>query len=359
MRFGIFSNGQRLKNSFVSYDEDVREIVIADRLGFAEAWISEHTGQTWMPHAVPAAELLISRAASLTEKILMGPAVRRISLYPPQMVAIEGAVCDHLTHGRYMFGFGNGPPATNYAQWGIDPADSPAMTVEAIDLIMQCWLKPEPFDFDGKFYHGRGINLFPKPYQKNIPIAVATSKGALLKMAAKHGFRLLTTWSMDAATIKMVAAAFDDECRGEAGISRRRDVTVARSVHVADSDGGALAQVEADWRQAIHYNSQFLAKPPSFVQTGGKLGLTFEHLVENGNIIVGSPTTVATEIRRLFHATGGFGTFLVVCGKDIGTAEQRDRSLHLFAEAVMPKLLHLDAGLDETSDDAQRVASLG
>jgi alkanesulfonate monooxygenase SsuD/methylene tetrahydromethanopterin reductase-like flavin-dependent oxidoreductase (luciferase family) len=85
MRFGIFSNGQRLKNSFVSYDEDVREIVIADRLGFAEAWISEHTGQTWMPHAVPAAELLISRAASLTEKILMGPAVRRISLYTPQM----------------------------------------------------------------------------------------------------------------------------------------------------------------------------------------------------------------------------------------------------------------------------------
>ena len=43
MEFGIFSNGER-HNAIAadSYDEDLREVQLVDRLGFREAWISEH-----------------------------------------------------------------------------------------------------------------------------------------------------------------------------------------------------------------------------------------------------------------------------------------------------------------------------
>ena len=188
---------------------------------------------------------------------------------------------------------------------------------------------------------------------------MATAKGSLLKMAAQRGFRVLTTWSMDAPTIRKIGVAFDEACRGETGAARRRGMTVARVVHLADSDARAFAEVEEDWRRALEYNSRFLVRAPAFVQAGDAPGMTFERLIEDGNIVLGSPSTVVDAIRRLFEATGGFGTFLAVCGKDIGTVEQRDRMLHLFAEAVMPKLRDLDSALDEQNSETPRKASAG
>jgi alkanesulfonate monooxygenase SsuD/methylene tetrahydromethanopterin reductase-like flavin-dependent oxidoreductase (luciferase family) len=45
MRFGIFSNGQRNNSvAAITYAEDLYEVVLADKLGFEEAWISEHIG---------------------------------------------------------------------------------------------------------------------------------------------------------------------------------------------------------------------------------------------------------------------------------------------------------------------------
>ena len=93
INFGLFSNGLRLDGVDQSFDLDLREVVTADRAGFHEAWFSEHTGVSGSMDgshsvALPAVELLICKAAALTERIRMGPAVRRIALYPPQLVAI-------------------------------------------------------------------------------------------------------------------------------------------------------------------------------------------------------------------------------------------------------------------------------
>ena len=46
MEFGIFSNGFRPHQvAGDSYDEDIREIVLAEELGFRDAYISEHHGE--------------------------------------------------------------------------------------------------------------------------------------------------------------------------------------------------------------------------------------------------------------------------------------------------------------------------
>ena len=39
--------------------------------------------------------------------------------------------------------------------------------------------------------------------------------------------------------------------------------------------------------------------------------------------------------------SGGFGTLLIVAGKDWATREKRERSMRLFAEHVVPKLRDL------------------
>ncbi len=46
MEFGIFSNGFRPHTSAAqTYEEDIYEIVLADKLGFRDAYISEHHGE--------------------------------------------------------------------------------------------------------------------------------------------------------------------------------------------------------------------------------------------------------------------------------------------------------------------------
>ncbi|MET0471806.1 MAG: LLM class flavin-dependent oxidoreductase, partial [Xanthobacteraceae bacterium] len=46
MEFGIFSNGFRPHTSASrTYEEDLSEIVLADQLGFRDAYISEHHGE--------------------------------------------------------------------------------------------------------------------------------------------------------------------------------------------------------------------------------------------------------------------------------------------------------------------------
>jgi alkanesulfonate monooxygenase SsuD/methylene tetrahydromethanopterin reductase-like flavin-dependent oxidoreductase (luciferase family) len=69
--------------------------------------------------------------------------------------------------------------------------------------------------------------------------------------------------------------------------------------------------------------------------------VTFDQLAEAGVYCLGDPDTVAKQLREFYDAAGGFGTLLIVAGKDWATREKRERSMRLFAEHVMPKLRDL------------------
>ena len=100
MEFGLFSNSRRpTKTQAETWDEDIFEIATADQLGYDQAWISEHESP---------AELIICKAAAVTQRIKLGSAVRPLAYHHPLQVAIEANACDHLTHGRYQLGIGFG-----------------------------------------------------------------------------------------------------------------------------------------------------------------------------------------------------------------------------------------------------------
>src|SRR5262245_39943655 len=120
MEFGIFSNGFRPHTKAAqSYELDIREIVLADELGFRDAYISEHHGEA--PYinrvdTIPVPELLMCKAAALTKRIRMGSAIKLIHIHHPVDVAIQTAVTDHLLNGRFIFGFGSGFPNPLFSQ---------------------------------------------------------------------------------------------------------------------------------------------------------------------------------------------------------------------------------------------------
>ncbi len=71
---------------------------------------------------------------------------------------------------------------------------------------------------------------------------------------------------------------------------------------------------------------------------------SFDQLAEAGVYFLGDPDEVARQLQEFYDASGGFGTLLLVTGKDWATRDKRARSLKLFMEHVAPKLRHLDAG---------------
>src|SRR5262249_7202270 len=87
MEFGIFSNGFRPHTTAAqTYEEDLAEIIHADKLGFRYAYISEHHGEPVYIDKVdtlPVPELLMCKAAALTKQIRMGAAVKLIHLAHP------------------------------------------------------------------------------------------------------------------------------------------------------------------------------------------------------------------------------------------------------------------------------------
>lgn len=347
MKFGIFSNQQRHSTDVVaSWDEDVAEIQVADRLGFEYAWISEHAGLPYLQDGLACAEHMICRVAAETEQIKLGPAVRRLALYNPIQVAVEMGSVDNLTHGRYVWSFGHGGPVSGYEQRGIRFEDTHAMMIESIDLIMRCLNETEPFDHEGKYYRGTSITVWPRPLQKpHPPIWMASNTPHLIEMAGQRGFNFFLSQYARAATMKQLSGIYTQAQASAGRPPSRENVTALRAVFVGDTDAQAMAAVGPGWREHLEFNKKYFGPVfQEWIPKGGTLDeVTFEHLLDEGLVFVGSPDTVRGRIENFYQESGGFGTFLLVAGKNWGTFAQREHSMSLFAEQVIPKLAGLGA----------------
>jgi alkanesulfonate monooxygenase SsuD/methylene tetrahydromethanopterin reductase-like flavin-dependent oxidoreductase (luciferase family) len=358
MEFGIFSNGDRANRLAAdSYDEDLWEIVQADKLGFTEAWVSEHlargTGDR-ISHSdiLPVADAMICKAAAVTKQIKLGPAVRPVAFYQPMQVAVEAAVCDHLLRGRYMFAFGlAGPAADGLTMRGIADDDKTetrrARSREAMELIVKCWTSEEPFDFDGQFYHGKRINIQPKPFQKPFPpVGVASNSGnpVPMQIAADNGYLPLFSQNDTAEHMGHMVDIYMNEGRSSGKKVQRSSVRACRYVHIAETNRKAredmrhyvTPNLELNKREYPHQFAHFM--PPS-----GKIeDITYDYMVDQGQYIIGDPDWVYDRLKSFYDESKGFGTLLLVYGKDRGTRAQRAKSMKLFVEQVAPRLRALD-----------------
>jgi alkanesulfonate monooxygenase SsuD/methylene tetrahydromethanopterin reductase-like flavin-dependent oxidoreductase (luciferase family) len=330
MQFGIFSNGNRNnKVAKLSYDEDLHKIIVADRLGMREAWISEHgTFLAWQaPDQLPCADLMICKAAALTTQIKMGPAIRPLPFFHPLQVATDAAVCDHLTGGRYFAGFGVGINVANNFQRGPMLAAPRKMFREAVELILTAWAAPEPFDWNGQVWQGKQWHIIPKPLTE-IEVGIASSRtDTTIELTAEKSFLPLFQWTPSGEQIRNMLATYmatprprrprrlrdRPGCAGQARARRRRPAPRGQP-HAASHPAG--------WEhRRYHLRRPDRPRP----------------------ILLRDPDTVGEQIARFHRDVGGFGTLLLVMGKDWGTREQRTRSMERFMAEVVPRLAKLDS----------------
>ena len=89
-----------------SLREDQEAFVLADELGFDEAWIGEHFTSPWEP--IPSPDLMIAQALMRTKRIKLAPGAHLLPFHHPAELAHRVAYMDHLSQGRLMFGVGAG-----------------------------------------------------------------------------------------------------------------------------------------------------------------------------------------------------------------------------------------------------------
>ena len=338
MEFGLFSNSRRPSRILAdTWAHDIAEIEVADKLGLSEAWISEH--QT-------PAELIICKAAAVTSKIKLGSAVRPLAYYHPLQVTIEANACDHLTQGRYQLGVGFGFYPTQMEQRGLDFSKTRDMMHASIDLILKLWNSNEPVDYDGPFWTGKGMVAIPKPIQTPHPaVAIALSKTpSSAELAGKLGLLPLTGDFMPVSRLKMMGDTLVAAQKAAGRPIRRRDLHATRVIYVAETDTIAREDMRKSYETTIAWE---IANTPHHqverIPKGGTLNdITYDYLVDTGNIFVGSPETVYRRIVDFYEQTGGFGVLMFHAGRDYATPEKLTRSMKLFMDEVAPRLRHLN-----------------
>src|SRR5215510_2995496 len=207
MQFGLFMMPLHPPHRAFAdgYDRDVGQIVLADQLGFREAWVGEHLTERW--ENAPAPDLVLAQCLALTKHIMLGTGVTLLALHNPVYLAHRLAMLDHMARGRFQWGIGGGAIPTDLALFGLDPMDPAAVrarSAEVLDVVLKLWAAQEPFSYHGKFFDietppfdpVKDRGYYMKPYQQpHPPIAVAAStpESGSMRMAGERGFIPMTS----------------------------------------------------------------------------------------------------------------------------------------------------------------------
>ena len=346
MRYGLWSmTGATLGLSHIDiYEQQLQEAEAADRLGFDHFWFFEHHVSPSSP--VPSPNLLIAAAAQRTKRIRLGAMVNILPYRNPLMLAEEVAMLDTLTRGRLDMGIGRGLRPVEFDAFGLKQSESRRMFLESIEVMKRLWAdenfvaESDWFKIDKKTPLAPGVVQKPHP-----PFYISAQSLDSLRWAAERDIPFA---QIDALV---------DECKNDCDFYREVQIAsghkpeprlvLAREIFVAGTDEeakrlaypylvkywelwGRYAQFTADGRLPEDYEV-WRKRAPLLAQ------LSFEDIVERGLIFVGSPDTVANQIRQ--HRSM-LDIHVLACVFKFGAMplDVMVGSMQLFAEKVRPQL---------------------
>ncbi|MFJ3229264.1 LLM class flavin-dependent oxidoreductase [Streptomyces sp. NPDC086783] len=350
MKFGCFVYFQeRDMPTAQMYREYLDEICYTDRLGFDEVWLAEHHFTDYA--TTPSPNLLLSNIATRTERIRIGSMVNPLPLYDPLRFAEEIAVLDQLSQGRVNIGIGSGVPS-EMQRFGRSAEQAKPRFREALDVIVRA-LSQDRFNHHGDFYHYSDATVTPRPVQlPHPPIFQGVLSPQSVVTCAEQGIpitRIYDTFDQARSMTQLYRATVAAQHpHGLTSSLFRPSVRHVRPIYVANTTEQAFHEAVpelfrhfrrfADVTDAEHTTPS----PDNWRHLVEKAPIPlgphdFEQMDAENIVIIGDPDRVRNKLLHLREHAGMDG-FIGIFAFGNLPHEHVCRSLHLFAETVMPSL---------------------
>lgn len=335
-------------------EEDMEAVILADELGFSEAWVGEHYSSKVEQITSPL--IFHANLIARTKQIKLATGVMNLPQYHPAVTAGQAAMFDHLSNGRFIMGVGPGGLLSDFELFGTMDKDRMEMMKECLDQMLTMWNTEPPYHIKGKYWtiemkdwthHDIKLGYVPKPLQLPHPpigISAMSPQSSSLSYAGSRGYlpvsaNFIATWSLKThwPTYAAAAHAAGREANPE-------DWHVARSIYVANTDAEAERFVNVEngaydyyyrYLFAIFDRSNFRA--PFVANAGDDPAQLQPEALREACVIHGSPDTVARKLLELREEVGHFGTLLYAAHDWQRKAEMKN-SMRLMAQEVMPRI---------------------
>lgn len=334
--------------------EDREAILLADRLGYCEAFVGEHV--TDLAENVTSCLMFLASLAHETQNIVLGSGTINMPNSHPAAIAAQVAMLDHMLKGRFIMGISPGGLMSDAEVFGNLDKNRNAMFVESINTVLKIWESEGPLNIQGEFFNvstvktavpeiGQGLIL--KPYQRPHPRVVGTAVAPYSQGVAEMAKRGWQAISANFLLPQWVKTHWPKYVEGRSAVGAVADPSewrVAKSIFVADDEATAQRYgKEADG--PYHFYFKQLSRK---LVGGGRSNLfksdqaqpdseiTPEYLT-NKLVIAGTVDRVVEQILAFREEVGDFGTLLYACHDWVDPGLSK-RSMELMAQEVMPRV---------------------
>ena len=335
--------------------EDREAIVLADHLGFSEAYVGEHVTDT--AETITDCSVFLANLAPVTKRIKLCTGTVNLPNGHPAAIASKVAMLDNLLEGRFIFGISPGGLPSDWEIFGNLDANRTEKFVECVDHVLALWAGDGgPIKREGKYWNlstektviaDIGQGLMVKPYQKPHPPIVVTAVEPFSKGVTEAAAR---GWDMISANFLLpqwVRSHWPKYVEGCQRINRTPDPAnwrVAKTVFVADDEHTAREYGFGPQSPYRFYYKQLgfkliragranLFKPDKAMPDAA---VTTDFIVDQ-LVVAGTVDKVVDELLAFREQIGDFGT-LLYCGMDWVDAKLARRSMELMAEKVVPQI---------------------
>ncbi len=361
MRLGYFTMPLHpwQRDPLATLEEDRQAIILADQLGFHDAFVGEHL--TDRAENVTNSFIFLATLIPETTRILLGTGTSNLSHTHPTLIAAHAAMFDHLARGRFIFGISPGALSSDAEALGMGLAQDErnALFAESIEVILAIWERDAPYDIDfpGNRFKvstrqtsrpemGRGMMY--KPLQRPRPEIIGTVVAPHSKGVIAMGERDFHPLSANFLLPQWLPSHWANYVEGKRRVGQAADPAhwrVARTIFVADDEATARRYGRDDADSPYrHYWAQLRTKmmlarrhvifKKNVDEDDG--AVTLERLLDE-LVICGTVDQVVDGILRLREVAGEFGE-LVYAGMDWVDPDLARRSMELMATEVMPRV---------------------
>jgi alkanesulfonate monooxygenase SsuD/methylene tetrahydromethanopterin reductase-like flavin-dependent oxidoreductase (luciferase family) len=344
MEFGMFHEFPSLpgRSETAAFDEAMAQVDAAERWGLDVMWLAEiHFAPERTHLSAPLA--IASAIAARTSRIKIGIAVQVLPLCHPLRLAEEAATVDQISRGRLIFGVGRSGVVGTYDAYQVPYGESRERFAEIFDIVTRAWTE-ERFSYDGKYHSFHDVACAPHPYENKLPpIRIAASTPDTFPAIGALGYPVFAsvrhaTWADVAPQI----ASYQEGWQA-AGHPGRGQAYVSAPIYLAETEERARSEAEASVTHFYRLQYELIADSArrsgrqAFIDRAERLRTLTYADVLGGNVIVGTPDSVAARLRQLQHEVGFDG---ILAELNCGGLIPHDRvlnALRLLCEEVMPR----------------------